>query len=200
MAWYSYTMARTVLTEQAANAIEARELIMRAPESQPFIHTSSRNGVLLGTLKKISAHAHTGSDLYLLREQAIVSGVEIERQHACIGALLAEIERDPELVLEATKETYEPHGTIDAVGFQPLPYELIYPPNCTVKDNWVYFYTEERVRALLASALTAPDPKPAGDDEGESLAYVFGFLKSHAWLLRAALASGHAVIYAEMNP
>ena len=199
MAWYSYTFARALPPEQATNTASGRELLMAAPESQPVVHTRSRQGVLLGSLKKVTEFAALSCDLYLLKDQAVLLGAEIEQQHTCINDLLAQIDRDPQLVLEATKEPCAPQGTIHLNGFEPLPYQLVYSPGCTIKDGWVYFYSEERVRSLLVSAPCGSDPTPAGDDEGETLEYVFGFLKSHASLLQTASESQLAVAYAEMN-
>ena len=199
MAWYSYTLASTVPLALIAEAQHARKLLQTEDRTH-FVFTASRHGVLLETLSRILACSSIENDLYLLKDQAVLTGNEIQRQAAGIDALLSEIDRNPQLVIEATKGRHETTGTVHLDGFQPLPHKIIYPENVTIKDDWVYYYSQEEVRALVASAPCMSDPKPETDDEGESLEYVFGFLKSHASLLRVASDSGLGVAYAEMNP
>ena len=200
MAWYSFTLAAVIQPPQLPESVEVRDLLAQRLPSAPIVHTASRNGRLLHVLQAICGCARIESDLYLLKDQALLQSDALRRQHSILTALLAEIELNPWLVLDATKERYEPTGTLHAEGFQPLPYQLVYSSNAVVQGDWVYFHTEEEVRSLLTSARCGVDPVPPGDDDGESLEYVFGFLKSHEFLLRAAMEHGSAVAYAEMNP
>jgi hypothetical protein len=47
----------------------------------------------------------------------------------------------------------------------------------------------------LSQASAKDDPRPEWDEEGTSLEYVFGLLKSHLALLRAAESHDLAVVY-----
>ena len=200
MAWFSYTFAAVIQPPQTVESIEPRALLSGVLPTDPIVHTASRNGRLLQRLEAICGCARVVSNLYLLEDQSLLQGATLLRQHGCVRTLLAEIERNPKLVLEATKEWHSPFGTLHAEGFQPLPYELVYPRDAEIRGDWVYFHTEDEVRSLLASAMCGADPKPPTDDDGESLEYVFGVLKSHESLLRVAAERGLAVAYAEMNP
>lgn len=130
----------------------------------------------------------------------MLTGDELRRQHAALVSLLALLDREPRIVRLATRVRHAPTGTLQSAGFQPLAFEMVYPPTAVIEDGWVYFHGEDEIRALIASAHAGPDPRPANDDEGESLEYVFGFLKSHVALLQAAMELGRGVAYAEMNP
>lgn len=151
-------------------------------------------------LSRILDRSSIGRNLYLLQDEAVLTGTELERQADRIKTLLAEIDHDPQLVLDATRKRHEPSGIVSTNGFDALPFETIYPASAVIEDGWVYFHSKEQVRALIASAPSTSDPKPEFDDDGESLEYLFGFLKSHASLLRTASALGLAIAYAEMNP
>jgi len=198
MSWHSFTFASTVTPSRLASTADARALLEAPEETAGKVYSYSRNGVLLWTLRKILAGSELARGLYLLEDQAVLTGDELRRQHALIAALQEEILRDPQCVLEATKVRHEPQEVPYADG-EPLPYELAYPSNCVVEDGWVYYYTKDDVRSLAASAPCGSDPKPPYDFEGESLEYLFGFLKSHASLLESAIGRGAAVAYAEMN-
>ncbi len=51
------------------------------------------------------------------------------------------------------------------------------------------------MRSILSQASAKDDPRPEWDEEGTSLEYVFGLLKSHLALLRAAESHDLAVVY-----
>ncbi len=86
-----------------------------------------------------------------------------------------------------------------ASQIEPLPAEMVYPGDAIIKDGWVYNHTEEQVLRLLDQSCASQTPCPDGDDDGESLAFVFNFLKSHLALLHLAAGSGRFVVYGEMN-
>lgn len=200
MAWHSYPYGAAVAPEQLTDAAEPRALLNRLAAVPHYVAAASRNGVLLQTLRALCAGASHDDALFLFADQAVLCGEELARQCARIESLLATLERDPGIVVRATRQAHAPTTTVHSEGFEPLVCEIVYGPDCRIEDGWVYFYTEDQVRTLLAAAVAATDPKPAHDDEGESLEYVFGFLKSHAALLREAAAGGLCVVYAEMNP
>lgn len=200
MAWYSFPIAAAVTRQQAAQDLPPRELLGALPQLPHYVSAASRNGVLLHTLRRIQDCTPALDSLYLLQEQAVLAGAELAQQRSRIEALLDAISKNPRLVIEATREAYTPTTTVQCEGFEPLACEVVYSPDCRIEDGWVYYYSEEQVRAMLAAAICGPDPKPATDDEGESLEYLFGFLKSHAALLRTAAEAGLCVVYAEMNP
>lgn len=187
MAWYSSTFALLMPPQDLAAGRSARDWLNAAAVSEPMVHSYSRNGVLLRTLESLLQASRLSHDLYLLRAEAILSGDALRRQHEAIAALLAEVEHDPQFVLDATRTAHVPEG-------------VVHVPGVTIRDGWVYQHSREEVRALLASARGGADPKPAHDDEGESLEYLFGFLKAHAGLLQAAIERGCGLAYAEMNP
>ena len=59
----------------------------------------------------------------------------------------------------------------------------------------MYYHSAEQVRQLLPNAATGKDPQAPGDDDGESLQYVFGMLKSQLALLREAHRLGLTAVY-----
>jgi hypothetical protein len=200
MSWHSYPFGAALAPEHVTADRTARDLLGQAADLPHYVGAASRNGALLQTLRQLLAHAPDDIELYLLADQAVVAGAALAQQRERVEALLTELARNPGLVIAATRQPHAPGGTLHAEGFEPLAYETVYGPECRIEDGWVYFYTEDQIRALLAAAICGPDPKPADDDEGESLQYVFGFLKSHAALLRTAAEAGLCVVYAEMNP
>lgn len=200
MAWYSYTYAATVSPERiAANPEAARELLQTKEENACTVFASSRRGGLLYMIGNMLDCSSLGRDSYLLEDQAVLLGEALGRQHALLSSLLAAIDRDPQIVLEATKSPYRPTGTLEIAGFEPRPYTMVYPPDGTIENGWVYHHTQEEVRSLAANARGSPEPKPEHDEDGTSLEYAFAFLKSHAALLQSAINRSLGVVYAEMN-
>lgn len=199
MAWYSYTLAIAIPMASADRDLEPRTILQKQNGAKRFVYTSSRGGVLLATLRNICTYSAVGADLYLLREPSVLSGAEIDSAAESIAALLSIMQNDPGVVLEGTKCRYEPTTELYCDGFEPLPVEIVYPSTATIKDGYVYLYTQEEVRSLLIRASSSEAPRPVTDDDGESLEYVFGLLKSHFSLLRFAAESGLAVVYGELN-
>lgn len=200
MAWYSYTYATTVSLERiAANPEAARDLLQTKEENACTVFASSRRGSLLYMIGNMLDCSSLGRDSYLLDDQAVLTGDALQRQHALLSSLLGVIDRDPQIVVEATKSPYRPTGTLEVAGFEPQPYVMVYSPDTTVKDGWVYHHTQEEVRALAASTRGSPEPKPEHDEDGTSLEYAFAFLKSHMALLQSAMDRNLGVVYAEMN-
>lgn len=200
MAWYSYPYGAALAPQQLLAGENARALLNRIEVAPHHVAAASRNGVLLQTLRELLAAASQQDELFLLADQAVLRGAAITQQCACIERLLAALEKGPGIALRATRQPQASSTTVHAEGFEPLACEIVYGPDCRIEDGWVYFHSEDQVRALLAAAVCSSDPKPAHDDEGESLEYAFGFLKSHAALLRTAATHGLCVVYAEMNP
>ncbi len=123
----------------------------------------------------------------------------MEHSATQLEALINEIESNPALVVEATKDPYQPTLTLHAEGFEPLPAQLVYPSDAIIKDGWVYNHTEEQVQRLLSQSCASQTPCPDDDDDGESLSFVFNFLRSHLSLLRFAAQAGKVVVYGETN-
>lgn len=162
------------------------------------VFAASRNSAVPTHLAQLCA-APRWQDLYLLREESLLSGDALRAQHVLLGQLLAEIQNSPSFVVEAMKEPYAPTGVLHAEGFQPLPFEMVYPDDAVVDGAWIYLYSEAKVLAMLASAPCGKEACAAGDDDGESLESVFGLLKSHFALLGRAIEQGDAVAFAEMS-
>ncbi|MCQ4164203.1 hypothetical protein [Tahibacter harae] len=201
MAWYSYPLGAALTPEHVAQGARPRELLGALPPEAPHVFAASRRGLLLHRLRQLLAAAGADVDgLYLLQDQAVLAGAELTQQRARIEALLDAVGRNPRLAIEATREAHTPAATVQCEGFEPLACEVVYAPDCRIEEGWVYYCTEDQVRAMLAAAICGPDPRPPADDEGESLQYLFGFLQSQAALLRTAEEAGLCVIYAEMNP
>jgi hypothetical protein len=150
-------------------------------------------------LGRIWKQASNGKNLYLLEDACLLQHEAMKHSVSQIEALINEIELNPALVIEATKDPYQPTITLHAKGFELLPAQLVYPSDAIIKDGWVYNYTEEQVRRFLDQSCASQTPCPEGDDDGESLSYVFNFLKSHLSLLRFAAQSGKVVVYGETN-
>ena len=199
MAWYSYTLAMVLPPDRLDPAVAPKDLLAKQADLKLMVHTASRSGALLEVLRNIWRAARRSDALYLLAEEAVLNGADVQRAISQIEALLAEIEASPRIVLEATKDAYSPATMVRAEGFEPLHAQLVYPDSATVEDGWVYFYTEAQVREKLSTALISDNPCPAHDDDGQSLEYVFGFLKSHLALLRHANQNDHSLVYAELN-
>ncbi len=200
MAWYSHTLAFTIARDQVEPGAEPRKLLDgHKGDFDHFVYAPSRNGCLISRLGGICAHASNGRDLYLLEAVCLIHHEAIRQSAAQIEALIDEIALNPALVVEATKEPYQPNITLHTKGFEPLPAQLVYPSDAIIKDGWVYNYTEEQVRCFLEQSCASQTPCPEDDDDGESLSYVFNFLKSHLSLLRLAAQSGKVVVYGETN-
>jgi hypothetical protein len=199
MAWYSHTVAFAISGDGIDSDSDPRELLATSGESKLFVYAPSRNGCLLWQLENICKQAAHGKNLYLLENICLLNHEAVVNSALQIEALLQEIELNPRLVVEATKEPHRPNLTLLAEGFQPQPAELIYSSDALIKDGWVYNHTEEEVRGLLGQSCASQTPCPGNDDDGESLLYVFNFLRSHLSLLRAAIQAGQVVVYGETN-
>ena len=200
MAWISHTLAFAITPDQADLGADPRTLLdgpKRAMDQ--FVHAPSRNGCVLWRLGRICEQARQGKHIYLLENACLLQHAAVQQAALQIEALIGEMSRNPALVVEATKDPYQPTLTIHAEGFEPLPAEMVYPSDAIIKDGWVYNHTEEQVLRLLDQSCASQTPCPEDDDDGESLAFVFNFLKSHLALLRFAAESGRFVVYGETN-
>jgi hypothetical protein len=200
MAWYSHTLAFAISGDQVEPGAEPRKLLDgHKGDFDQFVYAPSRNGCLISRLGAICEQASNGSNLYLLEDTCLIQHGAVKQSAAQIEALIDEIALNPALVVEATKEPYQPNITLHTKGFEPLPAQLVYPSDAIIKDGWVYNYTEEQVRRFLEQSCASQTPCPVDDDDGESLLYVFNFLKSHLSLLRLAAESGKVLVYGETN-
>lgn len=199
MAWYSHTLAFAISGDQAEVDADPRKLLNGRGDFDRFVYAPSRNGCLLWQLGRIWEQASNGKNLYLLEDACLLQHEAMKHSVSQIEALINEIELNPALVIEATKDPYQPTITLHAKGFEPLPAQLVYPSDAIIEDGWVYTYTEEQVRRFLDQSCASQTPCPESDDDGESLSYVFNFLKSHLSLLRFAAQSGKVVVYGETN-
>lgn len=199
MSWSSSLFACRVPLAAAADVRGARQVISETNDLGYSVFASSRNGALPANLQQVCAASTRWQPLYLLAAESLLAGEELRRQHELLGQLLAEIERSPSFVVEAMKERYAPTGVLHTEGFQPLPFERVYPADAVVRDGWIYLHTEAQILAMLASAPCGPQPCPEWDEDGESLESVFGLLKSHRALLGLAIERDAAVAFAEMS-
>lgn len=199
MSWTSALFACLVPVAATSDGADARRLIETTTSPEHHVLGFSRNGALVHNLKTICADDPRWVGLYLLDDEAVLAGETLRSQHDLLCRLIEAIDAAPGFVVEATSEPHRVHGELHTPGFEPLPFEWVYPPDAVIRDGRVYFHTEASVRALLAAAPCGVDPCPPGDDDGESLQFVFGLLKSHRALLRRALDEGAAVAFAEMS-
>ena len=199
MVWNSYTIATALPPAELGNAPNAKEIASTRMGEHHFVYANSRRGVIFAILQKICTCSSIGTDLYILKDSAILQEHEICSAADSIQALLAAIEQNPDIVLEATKTPYETTTEIHLDGFEPLGARIAYPEGATIKDGWVCFYERDEILAFLRSAESSTDPRPTYDDEGEGLEFLFGVLKSHLSLLRFAAESGSAFVFAEVN-
>ncbi len=164
---------------------------------QQAVHTISTNDALNDKLQRICAAAAHGVDLYLLRNFAILAGAEVTRAAAQIESLLGHIDRHPELVRQALR--FKHMATSGATSTHE-EWVRFYSSGeaqfeATIEEGWVYTYSADDVRSILSQASVKDDPRPDWDDDGVSLEYVFGLLKSHLALLRTAERDDLAVVY-----
>lgn len=200
MAWISHTLAFAITADQADVGADPRSLLDGPKRAMDrFVYAPSRNGCVLWRLGRICEQARHGKNLYLLENTCLLQHAAVQQAALQIEALLGEMAGNPALVVEATKDPYQPTLTIHAEGFEPLPTEMVYPSDAIIRDGWVYNYSEEQVQRLLDQSYASQTPCPDGDDDGESLAFVFNFLKSHLALLRFAAEAGRCVVFGEMN-
>ena len=200
MAWYSHTLAFATSGDQTEVTADPRELLNgHTGDFEHFVYAPSRNGCLLWRLDSICKQATNGKNLYLLEDAYLLQHKALEHSASQIEALINEIELNPDLVVEATKEPYQPNIMLHTEGFEPLAAQLVYPSDAIIKDGWVYNYTTEQVLRFLVQSSASQTPCPENDDDGESLIFVFNFLKSHLSLLRFAAESGQVVVYGETN-
>ena len=201
MAWYSHTLGYAISVDQVGVGADARTLLdSHRGDFDHFVYAPSRNGCLLLRLDQICKQASNGGNLYLLEDACLLQQNAIKHSAAQLEALVNEIALNPALVVEATKEPYQPNLTLHAKGFEPQPAVLVYPTDAINKDGWIYNHTEEQARRFIEQSSASQTPCPDGDDDGESLSYVFNFLKSHLTLLRFAAQAGQIVVYGETNP
>jgi vacuolar-type H+-ATPase subunit I/STV1 len=162
--------------------------------NQHAVHTTSSND---GKLESICAESVHGGDLYLLRDFAVLSGAEITRAAAQIKNLLSDIEDNPQIVRVATRfrhlATKDATSTIEDWVRYYSSFEA--QSDATVENGWVYTYSVDDVRSILRKASAKDDPCPAWDEDGRSLEYVFGLLKSHLSLLLTAEKLNLVVVY-----
>lgn len=198
MSWTSCLFACPVPSAAATAGGSARNVISDTSDVDDHVVAMSRNGAVPTNLAQLCA-APRWQGLYLLREEALLAGEALREQHALLGELLDAIERSPSFVVEAMKEPYAPTGLLQAEGFQPLPFERVYPEDAVVDGAWIYLHSEAKVLAMLAAAPCGKEACAAGDDDGESLESVLGLLKSQYALLGRAIERGEAVAFAEMS-
>ena len=199
MAWMSTLFACLVPAAAASDDRGARQVISETADIGEHVFAPSRNGAVPTNLAQLCSASPRWQELYLLREEALLAGDALREQQALLAELLSDIERTPSLVVEAMKERHEPTGFLHMQGFEPRPFERVYPADAVVKDGWIYLYSEEQVLAMLASAPCGQQACAEHDDDGESLESVFGLLKSHHALLERALDRGLGVAFAEMS-
>ena len=199
MARYSYTVAIAKPLSEFGVDADPKEMVGGQTEDENFVYTHSLRGVIFSTLREICMRSPIGTDLYLLKQSAVLEGDDIRRAAESIRVLLAAIEKNPDIVLEATKIRHETTTEISAAGLDRFGAQVVYSGSASARDGWTYIYDRDEVRAFLQSALSSSDPCPGYDDEGEGLEYVFGVLKSHRSLLHFAAESGFAFAFAELN-
>lgn len=199
MAWYSYTLAMAVDLQHATSISDANSITSHYDEKSCFVHTSSRNGVLLARLAQILNVYEPQSECYLLKDFAKLEGQQLELAIQQITQLLKRISQEPEGVSEATKSRYSPFITLQTEGFEPLEMEMVYPSDGLIRDGFFYPYPPEKVTEILEKARAASYTELPYDPDGESLAYLFCFLKSHLWLLQSIDPSRQALLYGELN-
>jgi len=161
------------------------------------VHTSSRNNGLHSKLERICAASVHGRHLYLLRDFAILAGAEITRAALQITNLLSDIEDNPQIARLGTR--FRHVATADATSTME-DWVRHYSSgeaqsDATIEDGWVYTYSVDDVRSILSKAAARDDPCPPWDEDGRSLEYVFGVLKSHLALLRTAEKFDLAVVF-----
>jgi hypothetical protein len=199
MAWYSYTLALPVDLNTVKTVDDAAVLTGLYSADSPFVHTSSRNGAMLGLLSQIYTLYLPQASFYLLQDFAKLEGPALEKAKQAITELLARIQQNPALVSEATKTPYTPYLTLQTDGFEPLEAELVYPPEALIREGFFYEYPPEKVIQALHKAEVSSHPDLPHDPDGESLEYLFCLLKSHLWLLQAIDPSTHVLCYGELN-
>lgn len=199
MAWYSYTLAVPVDLNEAQTVAASSDLTGLYQPEVPFVHTSSRNGVMLGLLSQIYDIYQPQRKPYLLQDFVKLEGQEIQRSCQDITQLLARIEQEPSLVSEATKTPYTPYITLQTEGFEPVAAEWVYPSQAVIQDGFFYEYPPAQVSKALFKAQVSSYPDLAHDPDGESLEYLFCFLKSHLWLLQQIDPKQQVLFYGELN-
>lgn len=161
------------------------------------VHTASRNDALHRKLMRICAESSHGADLYLLRNFAVLAGAEIARAAAQVKNLLSHIESCPQIVRMAIRFQHLPSNDSTSTTKDWVRYYSSgeAQSEATIEDGWVYTYSVDDVRAILGKSSAKDDPRPDWDDDGESLEYVFGLLKSHLSLLQTAERLNLSVVY-----
>ena len=199
MAWYSYTLALPVEVSLASSLNAHSDLTGYYSEDCFFVHTSSRNGAMLGLLSEILQEDQSQAESYLLKDFVKLEGQAIEQARTDIACLLERIQQDPARVSEATKTSYMPYLTLHSAEFEPIEAEYVYPSDALIRDGFYYRYPPSQVLQALANAQVSSNPNLPHDPDGESLEYLFTFLKSHLWLLQNTDPAKEVLIYGELN-
>jgi hypothetical protein len=204
-----------VIAEFPRNGETLGELLNRLCVFHPDIralNTSSDNS-LPWIVGQICSASQTGKDLPLLKLWDIFEGDRLHDAALQLSKLLKEIECNPEIVLQATKEKYEPLSQISFAGTNEWhPFTKVYPDDVRVLDGWAYFYTHSQVRdacggaPIFTGTLNGVEQINTGDinqhdfwTDGEMLDRVFCFFKSQLALLMYAIDTKRSVLYVQFG-
>ncbi|MFN0073110.1 MAG: hypothetical protein ACKVVP_16625 [Chloroflexota bacterium] len=128
---------------------------------------------------------------------ATLSGAEITRAATQIKKLLSDIEDNPQIARLGTRFRHlaTENATLTMEDWVRYYSSSEAQSDATIENGWVYTYSADDVRSILSKASARDDPCPAWDEDGSSLEYVFGLLKSHLSLLLTAEKLDLAVVY-----
>lgn len=198
MSWQSSILTIAIRQEDAIHISNADAIPSAFTAGTPFIHAMSRNGALPAIVTSIYEQISPGGHTYLVEPFAKLEGSELVNTALHVESFIDCVDKNPAVVLEATKIPYRPQLIIQSKEFEPVSMRVAYPKDAVIRDGYVYLYTEDQVHRLLHNATASEDPCPKYDD-GESLEYVFNFLKSHHHLLKLAVCSNFVVIHGEIG-
>ena len=163
----AFVTTREALGDNPRSEVELMRAVPADLSEGRFVTSASRRGVIHSLIRAVCQHRAGSKQIYLSEAYRLLEGELIRDALRELEAFMSEVSENPRVVAQA----------IEGAGLAQL---------CT----------EEDVLRSLQNASASLDPKPSWDDEGESLDYAFGLVKSHIQLLQRALRESEVFIYA----
>jgi hypothetical protein len=173
-------------------------LSMVCSDKENTIQTHSRNDALSYSLKSLCEASSKKFKTYHF--ESYFSSHDLDSAITELKGFLYELSFSPSIAVEATKLKYQESMEISLNGFDKnIKAKVSQPKFKSIKNGWAYIYDEEEIRKLILAAPISVNPKPDFDDDGESIQYAFGVLKSHLFLLEQARSLGMGFLYIRVD-
>jgi hypothetical protein len=163
------------------------------------LHEASRQPAIPHLTAAVSSEAEDwqGDRFFVLADDAALAAAADG-----LAALLDDIRIRPAFVADALREVDRtgPGQVFLSASGEPLAdVEFVHTSDEDRRvDGWVYPYFDHEIPPLLDAAPAVAEGEirsPQPDDEGETLGYLFAFLKSQLAMIRHARQTGQACVF-----